>query len=269
MMLPDPRLPWPITLPALAILAEYEQGPEGGCALKAYRCPAGRWTIAWGETDDVHPGDTCTKEQGDAWLLEDLNGRVRRVRAMCTIEPSDNELAAMLLLAYNVGLEGLRRSTVLRCHNAGDHPAAARAFALWNKARNRNTGLLEVLPGLTARRAREAALYLTPDSGIERGRMPQAVEPESSLVASPIAQSGAAVTAGGLATGVVAAPDLIEQTNGLLGAVKGVLQPLRDSVGDLAEAVGVPPGVLIAAVLIFVGVAIMNTRAKQRREGWT
>ena len=43
-------------------------------------------------------------------------------------------------LAYNIGLEGLKKSTALRKHNEGDYDAAARAFGLWNKAKNPATG---------------------------------------------------------------------------------------------------------------------------------
>lgn len=188
MRYPDATLPWPIPYAGVQLLAEYEQGPTGGCALAAYRCPAGVWTIGWGETDGVRPGDVCTPEQADRWLVEDLGERAAAVRGHCTREPSPHELAALVSLAYNIGLAGLRRSTAMRAHNAGQHEAAARAFGLWNKARV--GGQLVELPGLTARRAREAALYLTPDADAQP-RMPQAVEAESSLARSPIAQAGA------------------------------------------------------------------------------
>ncbi|MGM2623055.1 glycoside hydrolase family protein, partial [Bacillus cereus group sp. Bce039] len=82
------------------------------------------------------------------------------------------------------------RSTVLRQHNAGNRQAAARAFGLWNKARNPRTGPLEVLDGLTARRQREAAMYLTSDADERPEPMPQAVDGESNLAKSPINAGG-------------------------------------------------------------------------------
>jgi hypothetical protein len=54
----------------------------------------------------------------------------------------------------------LKNVEALRKHNEGDYDAAARAFGLWNKAKNPATGQLQVLRGLTARRAAESALYL-------------------------------------------------------------------------------------------------------------
>jgi len=273
MQLPDPSLPWPISKESLAILAEYEQGPGGGCALVAYRCPAGIWTIGWGETDGVAPGDRCTKFQADHWLLDDLQERVRAIEAMCTVPPSPNEVGAFVLLAYNIGLEAFKRSTVLRQHNAGNRQAAARAFSLWNKARNPRTGQLEVLDGLTSRRAREAALYLTPEAGFERTA--QAVEAESSLTRSPIAQGSVVTVAAGAVTAVTEMAPALEQVKGAADGVTAALEPvrgavgaIRGAVGTVAEFVGVPPGVLLAVVLVIAGVIIINNRRRQRQEGW-
>lgn len=249
--LPDPSLPWPIPLAAVALIAEAE-----GCRLHAYRCPAGVWSIAWGETDGVHPGDTCTQEQADRWLCEDLEGRTKAVRAMCTVVPSRNELGALVSLAYNIGIEALRGSTALRQHNAGQHEAAARAICLWDKARV--NGVLTTLPGLTARRAREQALYLTPDVPAAQAPLPQAVEAESNLVKSPIAQGGSAITI----TGIVAAA---AEAKDALGPVGEALQAARHV---LADVLGVPPSWVLPILLIAVGAVVINARLKQRREGW-
>lgn len=255
-LLPDPNLPWPIAMIAVAEIAESE-----GLRLKAYRCPAGVWTIGWGETDGVRPGDTCTKEQADRWLLEDVTDRAKAVLRMCTVEPSENELGALVSLAYNIGLEGLRRSTALRQHNAGNRQAAARAFALWNKARNPRTGQLEVLDGLTARRSREAALYLTPDDPADTEAMPQAVEAESTLAKSPISAGGAAAIGMGGVTALTQVADQAQQASGALASVKA-------AVHQVADFIGLPPGMLLAAGLVAVGWLVMSNRAKQRREGW-
>lgn len=255
-LLPDPNLPWPIAMVAVAEIAHSE-----GLRLKAYRCPAGVWTIGWGETDGVRPGDTCTKEQADRWLCDDITDRAKAVRRMCAVEPSENELGAMVSLAYNIGLEGLRKSTAMRQHNAGNRQAAARSFGLWNKARNPRTGQLEVLDGLTARRAREAALYLTPDDAADLGTMPQAVEAESSLARSPISAGGATAVGLGGVTAVTQVADQVQEASGVLATVKGAAL-------QVADFVGIPPGVLLALGLIAIGFLVMQQRSKQRREGW-
>jgi lysozyme len=246
----------------VALIAEYEQGPKGGPALKAYRCPAGVWTIGWGETDGVRPGDRCTREEADRWLLEDLTERAERVRQACTIAPSPAELGAMVSLAYNIGFgappkkPGFLTSTVLRQHNAGHGQAASRAFGLWNKATV--NGQLQVLNGLTARRAREAALYLTPDDDEAPARMPQAVEAESKLTASPINKGGIAAAG----TGVIA---VVAEASTSIG---GLSEPLGKARALMIDVLGVPPDWILPLVLVAVGAAVIYWRSRQRAEGW-
>lgn len=253
--LPDPSLPWPIPLDAVALIAEFEQGPKGGPALKAYRCPAGVWTYAWGETDGVRPGDTCTKEEADRLLLKGVTERARAVRAMCTVEPSSMELGAMVSLAYNIGLAGFKGSTVLRQHNAGNSQAASRAFGLWNKARV--NGTLQVLAGLTARRAREAALYLQTDDDAPL-RMPQAVEAESKLSTTPSVKGSVAA----IGTGVVT---VLAEAGSSIG---GLSEPLGKARSLLVDTLGIPTDWILPLALIAVGAAWFYYRALQRREGW-
>ncbi len=133
----------------LSIIRSFE-----GCKLVAYLCPAKVWTIGWGRTTTVKPGDTCTQAQADAWLIEEYDRFEKNVRALCKIGPSAAQLGAMVSLAYNIGIGNFGKSSVLANHNAGQFKAAAAAFALWNKGGGR------VLPGLVRRRAAEAALYL-------------------------------------------------------------------------------------------------------------
>lgn len=247
--LPDPALPWPIPLEAVALIAECER-----LRLRAYRCPAGVWTIGWGETDGVRPGDTCTREQADRWLCEDLTDRARAVRALCSVEPSPAELGALVSLAYNIGLAGFQRSTVLRQHNAGDREAAARAFGLWDKARVH--GVLTTLPGLTARRAREAAMYLQGDA--DPAPMPQAVEAETTLATSPITRGGLVTIGAGVLEG-------LRQMGDSLG---GIRAPLDSARGLLVDTLGVPPEWILPLVLIAAGALVVRWRWLQRSGGW-
>jgi len=236
MTLPDKNLDWPIAYDAVLEIARSE-----GCRLKAYRCPAGVPTIGWGHTGGVKMGDTCTQEQADAWFSIDLSVYADGVQRELKRDASDNELGAMVSLAYNIGLHGFAKSTVLKRHNEGDRQSAARAFALWNKARI--NGVLQVVDGLTSRRAREAALYLSDDSQ----PMPQEVEPESSLKKSPIAQASTAA---------------------VLATVLGTLSESTETGQAVALALGIQPvyGVLLA--VLWSGAVSLYQRIKQRREGW-
>lgn len=124
-----------------------------GLRLKAYRCPANVLTIGYGSTGPhVREGLVITEAQADELLRSDLR-RFEDAVAEAAPDATDNQFAAMVSLAFNVGEAAFLRSTVLREHRAGNHRAAADAFAMWNKAGGRE------LPGLTKRRAKEAALY--------------------------------------------------------------------------------------------------------------
>ena len=235
MILPDKKLNWPTPYEAVCEIAKHE-----GCRLKAYRDIVGVWTCGWGETRGVTAGMVWTQQQADERFCESLTEFAEGVRKLCTNPPSDNELGAMVSLAYNIGLGGFARSTVLKKHNAGDYQSAARAFALWNKAGG------QVVRGLTLRRAKESAMYLTPDEGgIEA--MPQRVDGESSLSQSPIAQSGAISIAGGV-----------------IAAASAALDPVK----DIAATLNVEPLLVFGALLIIVGLIVMTQRNKQRNEGW-
>lgn len=272
--LPDPSLPWPIPMEGVALIAEAEQGPGGGVALVAYKCPAGVWTCGWGETAGVGPKTRWTKAFADQRFCDSLAERAEAVKAMVTVDTSDNELAALVSLAYNIGNGALAKSSVLRAHNAGDRAAAARAFGLWNKATV--GGKLTVLNGLVKRRAREAALYLTPDEGAPPEPMPQAVAPESSLVKSPIMVAGGGVP---VATGVLSA--VVEATKPAppqadplaavtqIGQQAGTVQTAMQSVrGLVVDTIGIPSSWWLPIVLIGAGATAAWWRWKQRASGW-
>lgn len=250
---PDKSLDWPISYAGVELIAGFE-----GLRLKAYLCPAGKWTCGWGETDGVGPHTRFTKDFADARFCDSLAERARAVLALCKIEPSANELAALVSLAYNIGVAALKKSTVLRAHNRADAQAAIRAFGLWNKITDRRTGQLRVSAGLTSRRAREAAIYATPDDDDDRQRMPQEVVAESSLVASPIAQGGAATAGLGVVSAFNEVGDKASAAEASVGAVKSML----------IDTIGIPSEFWLPVAAVAVGGAIIWWRVKQRRDGW-
>lgn len=133
-----------------------------GCRLKAYPDPAtggDPWTVGYGHTGpDVHPGLVITQARADELLREDLDKFEEGVTNLLDgADTGDNEYAAMICLAYNIGLGNFAKSSVRRRHKAGRFDEAADAFRLWNKAGGR------VLAGLTRRREEERALYLKDD----------------------------------------------------------------------------------------------------------
>lgn len=133
------------------------------CKLNAYPDPGSKdgnpWTIGWGSTGpDIKRGTVWTQAQADARFAADLAKFAAKVEALLGDAPTDqSQFDALVSLAYNIGAEALRKSTVLRKHKAGDHPGAADAFGMWVK----NDG--KTMRGLVRRRAAEAALYLADD----------------------------------------------------------------------------------------------------------
>jgi lysozyme len=133
---------------------------------------------------------------------------------------------------------------------------ASRAFGLWNKARV--NGQLVELAGLTARRAAEAAMYLKPEADAPSLEMPQAVEAESPMTASPINRGGIAAAG----TGVIA---ILSEAGASLG---GLREPLGAARDFMASTLGVPPSWILPLMLVGVGLAVVYWRYKQRSGGW-
>jgi lysozyme len=131
-----------------------------GCRLTAYQDSAGVWTIGYGHTYDVRSGDICTQEQADLWLKDEVLETEIAVHAALGFEPTvaDNQLAAMVSLAYNIGIGAFRGSSVRRLHVAGHFTSAANAFLPWDRIHV--DGQLVTLPGLLNRRVAERNLYL-------------------------------------------------------------------------------------------------------------
>ncbi len=126
-----------------------------GCRLAAYQCPAGVWTVGWGQTGpNIKRGTRWTQEQADAALASALQAFSSQVNAAIKVPLSSGEKAAVVSLAYNIGIGSFKKSTLLRLLNEGQFAAAAKQFARWNRAGG------EVLRGLSNRRAAERALFL-------------------------------------------------------------------------------------------------------------
>ena len=84
-----------------------------GCHLKAYKCPAGVWTIGWGHTKGVQPGQVITQAQADSLLQGDLLDYVNLVNNL-KLKLTQGQFDALVAFAYNCGVGNLNKSTVLR-----------------------------------------------------------------------------------------------------------------------------------------------------------
>lgn len=137
---------------ALTLIKNFE-----GCSLKAYRCPAGKWTIGYGHAgSDVHQGMTWTQEQADEQLLDDVTTVHTLLLSTSPVlrNETDNRIAGLISFAFNVGIGSYRASTLKQCVDAKDWQEAQHEIKRWDKATI--SGEKVVVPGLVTRRAKEA-----------------------------------------------------------------------------------------------------------------
>lgn len=142
----------------IALIHEFE-----GLSTKAYKCPAGVWTIGYGHTKGIKEGDTITADAAERLLksdLEELSINLTRALNADEIVVSQEQFDALCSFAYNLGLNTLIHSTLWSYLRKGKDQAAADEFLKWNKAKDA-TGKKVELKGLTRRREAERALFLS------------------------------------------------------------------------------------------------------------
>jgi len=134
---------------------------EEGLRLKAYQDSVGVWTIGFGHTGpDVTPEKEITLRDAQLLLYSDLRRHQRYLDKMIYVELTPNQYAACLSLMFNVGPSTLSPKTnFMKLLNSDDPTKAANRFLYFNKVRK--NGKLVVSKGLTLRRLREKALFLS------------------------------------------------------------------------------------------------------------
>jgi len=110
-------------------------------------------TIGWGHTKGVQLGDQIDEATAEALLLEDLRWVEECIEAWVDVALEQCEYDSLCSFVLNVGCPAFKNSTLCRLLNQEDYAAAAKQFSRWNKQGGK------VLPGLTRRRAEEAALF--------------------------------------------------------------------------------------------------------------
>lgn len=124
-----------------------------GDVLTAYQDQRGVWTIGYGHTEGVHPGQTITQAEAEALLAADIESAVRTVNETVRVKVTQAQFDALVDFAFNVGAGSFRRSTLLKEINAGEFPEAAAQFNLWDHC----GGVVNA--GLLRRRRAEAAEF--------------------------------------------------------------------------------------------------------------
>jgi lysozyme len=132
----------------LSLIKKFE-----GCELEAYQCSAGVWTIGYGHTKGVAPGDSVSQEQAEQMLVDELHEYESYVNEYVTVALSQNQFDALVSWVYNLGPANLKASTMLKVLNSGEYEDVPAQMKRWNKAGGK------VLEGLIRRREAEACLF--------------------------------------------------------------------------------------------------------------
>ncbi len=122
---------------------------------RAYKCPAGVWTIGYGHTKGVKAGQAITTQQAEELLQADLKTFEDWVNKLVKVELTQGQFDALVSFCFNLGPVALDSSTLLKLVNQQKFALAADQFKRWNKA-----GGVE-LSGLTKRRAAERELFVS------------------------------------------------------------------------------------------------------------
>lgn len=141
---------------ALAISALIK--PWEGLELRSYPDIVGVWTICYGETKGVRPGQTSTKAECEDKLLTRVVNDYYYPLTLCVPDFDRKPVgwqAAMISLTYNVGVGAACKSTAARLAREGRIADSCRAMTAFNKAGGR------VVQGLVNRRSAELKVCLS------------------------------------------------------------------------------------------------------------
>lgn len=136
---------------AIALIRYFE-----GCSLRSYLCPAGVWTIGWGNTfyldgDRVERGDSISQVHADALNLQTIRDLAFDLSEVISVS-WDQYSVAILSLAYNIGIDNYARSTFNSLlHDGSTLLHLQHQLRRWNKVDGK------ISMGLVRRRNCEAA----------------------------------------------------------------------------------------------------------------
>jgi lysozyme len=133
-----------------------------GLSLKPYLCSANVATIGYGNTFytngvKVKMSDApITQEKANEMLKVIADSFALKVSKIVPSGLTQNQFNALVSFAFNLGVQALTNSTLLRLAKINPNDGnIAKEFLRWNKAGGK------VIEGLTKRRIKESALYFS------------------------------------------------------------------------------------------------------------
>jgi lysozyme len=127
-----------------------------GIKNQPYLCAAGVLTVGYGHTGpDVKPGMHIDKQQAEILLRKDLVRFENAVKDLVKVPLNQNQFDSLVSFTYNLGINALEGSTLLKRLNSGENiiNVAKEELPRWNKVNGKP------LEGLTRRRSAEVDLF--------------------------------------------------------------------------------------------------------------
>ena len=138
----------------LAKLKQWE-----GLKTKAYKDSGGVWTIGYGHTavagePKPRAGMVIIAAEAESILLKDLTQYEAAIENNVKVKLNDNQFAALVSFAFNVGIGAFKNSTLLKKLNQGNFNAVPTELMKWTKAGGKK------IQGLVNRRRAEGYLWM-------------------------------------------------------------------------------------------------------------
>ena len=124
-----------------------------GCETTAYQDSVGVWTIGFGHTKGVEEGQTCSIEDAESMLADEMDEYEGYINDMVKVDLQQHEFDALVAWVYNLGPTNLGESTMLKVLNGGQFDRVPDEMNRWTRAGG------EILEGLVRRRQAESLMF--------------------------------------------------------------------------------------------------------------
>ena len=124
-----------------------------GCETTAYQDSVGVWTIGFGHTKGVEEGQTCSIEDAESMLANEMDEYEGYINNMVKVDLQQHEFDALVAWVYNLGPTNLGESTMLKVLNGGQFDRVPDEMNRWTRAGG------DILEGLVRRRQAESLMF--------------------------------------------------------------------------------------------------------------
>ena len=124
-----------------------------GCETTAYQDSVGVWTIGFGHTKGVEEGQTCSIEDAESMLANEMDEYEGYINNMVKVDLQQHEFDSLVAWVYNLGPTNLSESTMLKVLNGGQFDRVPDEMNRWTRAGG------EILEGLVRRRQAESLMF--------------------------------------------------------------------------------------------------------------